>query len=138
MVLGNQYHFRPNKNRYRLRSVSHQGSCFSTATQSTVQDIYAGTRTLISRRWLAVIPALACHEWNRKYDPEPPAPEQVLFGDFVRDVYLPWSKIHKGSYDDDVRITSILTVVNRELSVVSKIFTIAARHEEVDANPVRV
>ena len=49
-------------------------------------------------------------EWNQKYDPEPPAPEQVLFGDFVRDVYLPWSNIHKGSYDDDVRITSILTV----------------------------
>lgn len=105
-------------------------------------------------------------EWNQKYDPEPPSPEQVLFGDFVKDVYLPWSKIHKGSYDDDVRITSILTVffngknlrdikpamieqfkarrigagrapatVNRELSVVSKIFTIAARHEKVDANP---
>ena len=48
-------------------------------------------------------------EWNRKYDPEPPVPEQVLFGDFVKAVYLPWSKIHKGSYDDDVRITSILT-----------------------------
>lgn len=43
--------FRPNKNRYRLRFVSHQGSCFCTATQSTVQEFYAGTRTLISRRW---------------------------------------------------------------------------------------
>ena len=105
-------------------------------------------------------------EWNRKYDPEPLAPEEVLFSDFVTDVYLPWSQIHKGSYDDDVRITSILTAffkgktlreirpamieqfkarrigagrapatVNRELSVVSKIFTMAARHEKVDANP---
>ena len=105
-------------------------------------------------------------EWSKKYDPEPPAPEQVLFGDFVKDVYLPWSKIHKDSYDDDVRITSVLTAffkgknlreikpamieqykarrigagrapatVNRELSVISKIFTMAARHEKVDANP---
>jgi hypothetical protein len=83
-----------------------------------------------------------------------------LFGDFVKNVYLPWAKIHKGSYDDDVRITSTLTTffkgknlrdikpatieqykarrigagrapatVNRELSVVSKIFTIAVSRE---------
>ena len=50
-------------------------------------------------------------EWKRKYDPEPCLHlNKVCFGDFVRDVYLPWSNIHKGSYDDDVRITSILTV----------------------------
>jgi len=38
-------------------------------------------------------------EWTKKYDPEPTAPEQVLFADFVKDIYLPWSKIHKGSYE---------------------------------------
>ena len=48
-------------------------------------------------------------EWNKRYDPEPPEPEQVLFADFVEDTYLPWSKIHKASYDDDVRTTSVLT-----------------------------
>ena len=48
-------------------------------------------------------------EWNKRYDPEPPEPEQVLFADFVEETYLPWSKIHKASYDDDVRTTSVLT-----------------------------
>lgn len=100
-------------------------------------------------------------EWNRKYDPEPPPPPvQVRFADFVKDTYLPWSKIHKGSYEDDIRITSLLAdffkgrtlaeikpamieqfkahrigagrapaTVNRELSVLSKVFTLAVRHE---------
>jgi integrase len=106
-------------------------------------------------------------EWNRKYDPEPlPPPVQVLFADFVEETYLPWSKIHKGSYDDDVRITSSLAnffkgrtlaeikpamiekfkahrigagrapaTINRELSVLSKVFTLAVRHEAAEANP---
>lgn len=105
-------------------------------------------------------------EWSKKYDPEPPAPEQVLFADFVKDIYLPWSKIHKGSYEDDVRTTSVLTnffkgknlreikpamieqykakrigvgrapaTVNRELSVLSKVFTLAVRHERAEVNP---
>jgi len=105
-------------------------------------------------------------EWNKRYDPEPPEPEQVLFSDFVEETYLPWSKIHKASYDDDVRTTSVLTdffngknlreiksamieqykakrigagrakaTVNRELSVLSKVFTLAVRHEKADLNP---
>ena len=47
-------------------------------------------------------------EWNKRYDPEPPAPEQVLFADFVQEIYLPWSKIHKASYEDDVANTQYL------------------------------
>ena len=106
-------------------------------------------------------------EWNRKYDPEPgPPPVRVLFADFIENTYLPWSKIHKGSYDDDVRITSLLSdfftgrtlaeikpamiekfkahrigagrapaTINRELSVLSKVFTLAVRHEAAEANP---
>jgi integrase len=105
-------------------------------------------------------------EWSKRYDPEPPTPEQVLLADFVKDIYLPWSKIHKGSYEDDVRTTSVLTnffkrkslreikpamieqykakrigagrapaTVNRELSVLSKVFTLAVRHEKADVNP---
>ena len=105
--------------------------------------------------------------WNDKYDPEPPAPPvRILFADFVKETYLPWSKIHKGSYDDDVRITSLLAsffkgrtlaeiraamieqfklqrvgtgraraTINRELSVLSKVFTLAVRHEAAEANP---
>ena len=105
-------------------------------------------------------------EWNKRYDPEPPEPEQVLFADFIEETYLPWSRIHKASYDDDVRTTSVLTnffkgknlreikpamieqykarrigagraqaTVNRELSVLSKVFTLAVRHEKADLNP---
>jgi integrase len=89
-----------------------------------------------------------------------------VFADFVEESYLPWSKIHKASYDDDVRTTSALTnffkgknlreikpamieqykakrigagraqaTVNRELSVLSKVFTLAVRHEKADLNP---
>jgi integrase len=88
-----------------------------------------------------------------------------LFADFVKDTYLPWSKIHKGSYDDDVRITSLLAdffkertlveitsndrqvqstsyrswaspaTINRELSVLSKVFTLAVRNEVAESNP---
>ena len=32
-----------------------------------------------------------------------------MFADFVEETYLPWSRIHKASYDDDVRTTSVLT-----------------------------
>ena len=32
---------------------------------------------------------------NKKYDPEPPTPEQVLLADFVKDTYLPWSRLTK-------------------------------------------
>src|SRR5258706_10902666 len=106
-------------------------------------------------------------EWDKKYDPEPVAPKPVqMFSTFVKETYLPWSKTHKGSYGDDVRITTMLTdfftdktlaeikpamieqfkahrvtagkasaTVNRELSVLSKIFTIAVRHGEADFNP---
>jgi len=106
-------------------------------------------------------------EWNRKYDPEPtPPPAQVLFANFVKETYLPWSKVHKGSYDDDVRITLLLTTffkgrtlaeikpamieqfkmsrigagrapatINRELSVLSKVFTLAVRYEVAEGNP---
>jgi integrase len=106
-------------------------------------------------------------EWNHKYDPEPPPPPvQVMFADFVEETYLPWSRIHKGSYDDDVRITSLLmaffkgrtlaeikpamieqfkmrrigagkapATINRELSVLSKVLTLAVRHEVAEANP---
>lgn len=104
--------------------------------------------------------------WNKRYDPEPPAPVQILFAEFVEEAYLPWAKIHKGSYDDDVRITQMLTdffkgktlaeikpamieqfkssrikagkapaTVNRELSVLSKIFTVAVRNEKAETNP---
>jgi integrase len=86
----------------------------------------------------------------------------------VVDTYLPWSKIHKASYADDVRTTSILSsffkgknvreikpamieqykakrigaerakaTVNRELSVLSKVFTLAVRHEKADLNPCK-
>ena len=102
----------------------------------------------------------------KRYDPEPPAPVQILFAEFVKETYLPWAKIHKGSYDDDVRITTMLTdffkgktlaeikpamieqfkerrikadkapaTVNRELSVLSKIFTVAVRAEQAELNP---
>jgi len=88
-----------------------------------------------------------------------------LSADFIKGRYLPWSKIHKGSYDDDVRITLVLAgffkgrtfaeikpamieqfkahrieagrapaTVNRELSVLSKVFTPAVR-DEAAANP---
>lgn len=107
-------------------------------------------------------------EWNKRYDPVLPEPEQVLLADFVEETYLPWSKIHKASYDDDVRTTSVLTdffkgknlrdikpamieqfkakriaaerakaTVNRELSVLSKVFTLAIRHEKADVNPCK-
>lgn len=107
-------------------------------------------------------------EWQKRYDPEPPEPEQVLFADFVKETYLPWSKMHKASYDDDVRTTSLLAsffkgknlreikpamieqykakrigaerapaTVNRELSVLSKVFTVAVRHEKADLNPCK-
>ena len=105
-------------------------------------------------------------EWNKRYDPEPPEPEQVLFAYFVEEVFLPWSRIHKASYDDDVRTTAVLisffkgknlreikpamieqykakrigagrapATINRELSVLSKLFTLAVRHEKADLNP---
>lgn len=107
-------------------------------------------------------------EWKKKYDPEPLAPKaQIPLAQFVKESYLPWSEIHKkGSYGDDVRITSLLTdffkdnslaeikpamieqfkesriraekapaTVNRELSVLSKIFTMAVRLEVAETNP---
>jgi len=48
--------------------------------------------------------------WNKKYDPEPILPKLVQkLSLFVKETYLPWSETHKGSYDDDVRITTMLT-----------------------------
>jgi integrase len=104
--------------------------------------------------------------WNKRYDPEPPASLQISFAEFVKETYLPWAKIHKGSYDDDVRVTTMLTdffkgknlaeikpamieqfkarrikagkapaTVNRELSVLSKLFTVAVRNEKAELNP---
>lgn len=105
-------------------------------------------------------------QWNKKYDPEPPTPVRISFAAFVKETYLPWAKIHKGSYEDDVRVTTMLTdffkgknvseikpamieqfkqsrikagkapaTVNRELSVLSKLFTMAVRSEKAELNP---
>lgn len=106
-------------------------------------------------------------EWNKKHDPEPVEQEPArMFADFVKETYLPWSQNHKASYDDDVRITTMLTAflkdkrlseikpvmieqftadrrkagkalatINRELSVLSKVFTLAMRLNEAESNP---
>lgn len=106
-------------------------------------------------------------EWNKKHDPEPVEAKPVrMFAEFVKETYLPWAKSHKASYDDDVRITTMLTdvfkdktlteikpvmveqfkanrckagkalaTINRELSVLSKVFTVAIRLEEAESNP---
>jgi len=89
-----------------------------------------------------------------------------MFAEFVEEAYLPWSKTHKASYADDMRITTMLVeffrdkdlieikpamvekfkthrhqkgkapaTINRELSVLSKIFTVAIRLEEAESNP---
>jgi hypothetical protein len=51
-------------------------------------------------------------EWNRENTPEPePDPEPTpvrMFADFVKEAYLPWSKSHKASYADDMRIITML------------------------------
>jgi hypothetical protein len=96
-------------------------------------------------------------EWNKKHDAEPVEPKAFrMFAAFVKETYLPWAKNHKPSYNDDVRITTMLTdffkdkrlteikpvmveqfkanrpeagkalaTINRELSVLSKVFTVA-------------
>jgi integrase len=107
-------------------------------------------------------------EWNKENTPKPePESKPVrMFGAFVEDAYLPWSKSHKASYGDDVRITAKLVeffkdktlieikpamverfkahryqmgkapaTINRELSVLSKVFTVAIRLEEAESNP---
>lgn len=114
------------------------------------------------RRWDA--------EWNKENAPKPePEPKPVrMFGEFVEEAFLPWSKTHKASYADDIRITAMLVeffkgktlieikpamveqfkahryqkgkapaTINRELSVLSKVFTVAIRLEEAESNPCR-
>jgi integrase len=111
--------------------------------------------------------------FNKKYNPAPPEPKP-LFADFVKDSFLPYSKLNKRTYDDDVRITAILcdffngmtideitpamvekykqhrsagktrletlrrpATVNRELSILSRIFTLAVDAGELENNPCR-
>lgn len=106
-------------------------------------------------------------EWNKEKEPERVEPKPArLFSEFAIKTYLPWSKSHKASYEDDVRITTMLTdffkdktlaeiepamvelfkserlkpgkaqvTINRELSVLSKIFPVAIRLEEAESNP---
>lgn len=105
-------------------------------------------------------------KWSNKYVPE--EKPVTLFETFIKDSYLPWSKTHKASYSDDVRITTMLAdffkdktlaeitpamieqfkadriakqkapaTINRELSVLSKVFTVAVRLHEAESNPCK-
>jgi integrase len=91
-----------------------------------------------------------------------------MFAEVVKETYLPWARSHKASYDDDVRITTMLTdffkdktlveikpamieqfkttrckagkasaTINRELSVLSKVLTLAVRLQDADSNPCK-
>ena len=54
-------------------------------------------------------------EWNKEKEPERVEPKPVrLFSEFAIKTYLPWSKSHKASYEDDVRITTMLTEIFKD------------------------
>lgn len=46
--------------------------------------------------------------FNRKFNPDALKPEESAFDTFYRERFLPHSKLHKKSYDDDARIGNVL------------------------------
>lgn len=114
-------------------------------------------------------------QFNEKHNPQPePAPEikEVLFSDFMKEEFLPFSKLNKKSYDRDLRMSKIFgeffagrtlkeikasdiekfklhhsttisrydkilkpSTVNRELAILSRIFSLAVEYEVLFYNP---
>jgi len=112
-------------------------------------------------------------QFYEKHNPKPePKIKEILFSDFVKEQFLPFSKLNKKSYDRDLRLSKTFceffanktlkeikvsdverfkrhhstsvsrynkilapATVNRELAILSKIFSLAVKDEIIFYNP---